>query len=397
MPPGNRFRHQTYRSERPTAPYHLFPAARPTEPSSREFDAALAAAGAAFGRARVAAVYCVHGTFAGNDALGLLTELARFAPGLSEVLSRVGKRTVDLIADEAGNYTPEYVAAFQAGLSAGAGRTIPVRLFNWSSQNNHIGRADGAVRLIDELARLAADMPAAELHAAQPPRVVLWGHSHGGNVIALLTNLLGAEAAERDEFFHAARTFYRPWLWREVDVPVWESVRRLLDEADHPLRKLALDIVTFGVPVRYGWDSGGYANLLHFIHHRPPPQGIEHQAPVPIETRRLLGATDGDYVQQIGIAGSNLAPNPLAVGQVSGAGRASGAVAQATETRNPCPRRGHDAVGRLRRYRKRRPPPHDRPRGVYSPQVAAIALSRSGGEILWGDSLTHRVAEKGDS
>jgi hypothetical protein len=313
MPPGNRFRHQVYRSERPTAPYHLFPAARPTEPSSQEFNAALTAAGAAFGQARVAAVYCVHGTFAGNDALGLLTELARFAPGLSESLGHLGKRTVDAIAGDSGNFIPEYVATFEAGLRAGAGRTIPVRLFNWSSQNNHIGRADGAVRLIDELARLATAMPAKELNADQPPRVVLWGHSHGGNVFALVTNLLGANAAARDGFFHAARSFYRPWWWGEVDVPVWESVRSLLGEAEHPLRKVALDIVTFGAPVRYGWDSGGYANLLHFVHHRAPPQGIEYQAPVPIETRRMLDAVDGDYVQQIGIAGSNLAPNPLAV------------------------------------------------------------------------------------
>ena len=29
--------------------------------------------------------------------------------------------------------------------------------------------------------------------------------------------------------------------------------------------------MTFGTPIRYGWDSGGYARLLHFIHHRPAP------------------------------------------------------------------------------------------------------------------------------
>jgi hypothetical protein len=313
MPPGNQFRHQAYRSERPTSPFHLLPTACPTDPSSAEFDATLTATGAAFGQARVAAVYCVHGTFAGNDALGLLTELARFAPGLSESLSRLGKQTVDAIAGESGNYTPEYVAQFQAGLSAGAGRTIPVRLFNWSSQNNHIGRADGAVRLVDELARLAVGLPEEHLRSAQPPRVVLWGHSHAGNVFALVSNLLGCDAETADDFFHAARSFFRPWLRRKIDLPVWESVRRLLGEPDHPLRRLELDVVTFGTPVRYGWDADGYANLLHFIHHRPPPQGVEYQAPVPIESGRMLSAADGDYVQQIGISGSNLAPSPLAL------------------------------------------------------------------------------------
>ena len=291
----------------------MLPRARPTDPGSAEFDEALAAAGAAFGRAEVAAVYCVHGTFAGNDALGLLTELARFAPELTKSLSRLGKQTVNAIAGESGNYTPEYVDTFQVGISAGAGREIPVRLFNWSSQNNHIGRADGAVRLIDELARLASDLPREQLRADQPPRVVLWGHSHAANVFALATNLLGSDEQSRNEFFHASRSFYRPWLGGKADLPAWESVRQLLGEADHPLRWLQVDVVTFGGPVRYGWETNGYGNLLHFIHHRPPPQGVEYQAPVPIEAKRMLSAVDGDYTQQLGISGTNLAPNPLAL------------------------------------------------------------------------------------
>lgn len=243
----------------------------------------------------------------------MLTELARFAPGLSDSLRRMGKKTVDLVVGETGNYTPEYVAAMQAGLSAGARRTIPVKLFNWSSQNNHIGRADGAIRLLDELSRLAAAMPAESFSTAVPPRVVLWGHSHAGNVFALLTNLLGADADTREEFFAAARTFYQPFVRRNVDVPVWPQVRALLEDPQHPVKKLALDIVTFGTPIRYGWEIGGYANLLHFVHHRPRKGVAEYLGPQSIEPRRLIGALDGDYIQQIGIAGSNLAPNVLAV------------------------------------------------------------------------------------
>ncbi|MCH7752479.1 MAG: hypothetical protein IH898_10040 [Planctomycetes bacterium] len=126
-------------------------------------------------------------------------------------------------------------------------------------------------------------------------------------------DFINPQAETADDFFHAARSFFRPWLRRKIDLRVWESVRWLLGEPDHPLRRLELDIVTFGTPVRYGWDADGYANLLHFIHHRPPPQGVEYQAPVPIESGRMLSAVDGDYVQQIGISGSNLAPNPLAL------------------------------------------------------------------------------------
>lgn len=261
----------------------------------------------------MAAVYCVHGTFAGTDALGLLTELARFAPNLSKSFSKLGKRAIDAIAGESGNFTPEYAKVFQEGLSAGAGRTIPVRLFNWSSQNHHNGRADGAIRLVDELAQLAAELPNEGLQSSQPPRVVLWGHSHGGNVFALATNILGSDPETRDEFFHAARSFYRPWLRHKTDFPVWESVRQLLNESGHPLRSLRLDIVTFGTPVRYGWDADSYDNLLHFIHHRPPPQGSEYQAPVPLKVSRAFRVKDGDSVQQVGICGSNLPPLPLAL------------------------------------------------------------------------------------
>ncbi len=270
-------------------------------------------AGAAFGNARVAAVYCVHGTFAGNDVLGLLTELSRFTPRLSKSLRRLGKRTVDLIAGETGNYTPGYVVAMQENLSAGAGRTIPIQLFNWSSQNNHIGRADGAICLFAELARFAETISEDEYSQSEPPRILLWGHSHAGNVFALLTNLLGSDAPARDQFFEAARSFYRPWLRRETDMPVWQHVQKLLGDAAHPIRRLAIDVVTFGTPIRYGWNSAGYSKLLHFVHHRPCVGAPEYQAPGPIELRRLLKAADGDYVQQIGIAGTNLMPNPFAV------------------------------------------------------------------------------------
>src|SRR5688572_18997129 len=110
MPRGNRFRHQAYRSERPTSPYRLLPSGAPVEPSSPEFATRVAKAAAVIGRVNVAAVYLVHGTFAGNDALGLLTELSRWAPGASESLRRLSKGVVDFVAREMGNYTPAYAA-----------------------------------------------------------------------------------------------------------------------------------------------------------------------------------------------------------------------------------------------------------------------------------------------
>lgn len=281
-------------------------------PSSADFDERLATACVPMAKVNLAATYLVHGTYTGNDVLGLLTELRRFSPWLSERIRRMTKGFIDVVAGETGNYTSQYAATFQKGLTVGTGRTTAVRLFHWSSQNNHIARADGAVRLICELARLAEDLPTAD-ESSDPSRVMLWGHSHGGNVLAILTNLLAANQETRNQFFDATRTFFSPWWSEETDRPDWEQARQLLNDAQHPLRRLALDIVTFGTPIRYGWDTAGYSKLLHFVNHRPTPQQPVHRTGFPLHLPRFLKAKEGDYIHQLGIAGTNLIPNPLAV------------------------------------------------------------------------------------
>lgn len=253
----------------------------------------------------------MHGTFAGTDAIGLFTELSRYAPEFSKALSEFGKGSVNFVVGETGNYTPDYVTTMQTCLSQGQEKTIPVRLINWSGQNNHIARADGAVRLVFELAQVAEQLPSGSWDGKQP-RIMLWGHSHGGNVFALLTNLLAADKAERDEFFHAARTFYRPWFWGDTDLPKWQKVRDILEQEDHPVRKLALDVVTYGTPIRYAWDMVSCSKLLHVIHHRSVEGQPEYLAP-PVRPDIALSGKQGDFMQQIAIAGTNIAPLPVAL------------------------------------------------------------------------------------
>lgn len=242
--------------------------------------------------------------------LGLFTELEAWAPSLALPMRRTLKRAIDAVIGETANYTPAFAERMEAALSADAPRRVPVRLFNWSSQNHHIARADGAVRLIDELAMLAEQLP---LNQPLDPRIQLWAHSHGGNVFALLTNLLGADEAARQEFFHASRSFFRPWIARHPDMPAWDRVEKLLADRDHPLRQLKLDVVTYGTPIRYGWDAGGYHNLLHVIHHRPHPQHHAHRLQYPPWPHHVLAAEHGDYIQQVGVAGTNFPPLPLAL------------------------------------------------------------------------------------
>jgi hypothetical protein len=237
------------------------------------------AVGDALRAARVAAIYLVHGTFIGPDGLGLLAELSRVSPAMADAVRGVSKRVLDAIAGDAGNFTREYAAQFEELLNPHGTDRIPVRLFHWSSENNHLGRADGAVRLLDHL--IQRQFPAGS-------RVLVWGHSHGGNVLALVTNLLGSELASRRAFFDRARLFFRCPLLRRIDLPEWARVQVALG-ADRPaLADITLDVTTFGTPVRYGWDANGYGQLLHFVNHRPVAGKPEYQAPFPPTTADAL-------------------------------------------------------------------------------------------------------------
>jgi len=255
--------------------------------------------GAALQRANVRAIYLIHGTFVGVDAFGLIREVARVSNTAAEPLRRLEKYASNTITGDAGNFTPSYADEFARALRQENGGSIPVRLFTWSSENHHIGRADGTVRLADELAS----------HAEfRDGRVLLWGHSHGGNVLALLTNLLANDRRTNARFFRAARPYYRWPYWGRVDMPVWRRVRRLLGHSDRPLSRVRVDVVTMGTPVRYGWDQGGCQKLLHFLHHRPRPGLTPHQAALPSTVEEVLNSSGGDYIQQLGIAGTNFAP-----------------------------------------------------------------------------------------
>ena len=259
--------------------------------------------GDALRNAGVAVIYLVHGNLVGADAFGLLPELSRVFPSTSGAVRRVIRRIVDRLNGDLGNFTGNYAKLFEASINRPGGSRIAVRRFHWSSENHHLGRADGAIRLIDELASL-------ELVPSQ--RVMLWGHSHAGNVFALMTNLLGGSREAVEGFFEATRIYYRWPLLGCVDIPVWGRVRQLLQDPHAPIRQLPLDLVTFGTPIRYGWESAGYARLLHFVYHRPVQGMPEYRAPFPPNLKRVLRGAGGDYVQQLGIAGTDIRPSRLA-------------------------------------------------------------------------------------
>jgi hypothetical protein len=293
MPRHNRFRHQTYDVAPPKSPWCCLTAPPPLAPDTDEFRTQMSVAGRALRAASVRTVYLLHGTFVGEDSFGFLQQLRR-----------MHKSAFDRLMGETGNYTPEFAATLSAAINrdAQSDEAISVRLFHWSSENHHLARADAAVRLLDELAGLPC---------SPHERMLLWAHSHGGNVLALLTNLLAAARPIRERFFRACHGLVQPWTMNAGHAARWQRVREQLDSG-LAQRLPSLDVVTFGTPIRYGWDTGGCSRLLHFIYHRPRSDLPPYRTALPRNVDEILHAADGDYVQHWGIAGTNLTPNVFA-------------------------------------------------------------------------------------
>jgi hypothetical protein len=270
-------------------------------PDSDEFARRMRQVGEVLRASGVGAIYLVHGTFAGADAWGLLNHLERYWPALGDSWRRLAKQLVDAVMGDVGNYTPQYAQRLAAAINPPGAEPITVRRCVWSGENHHIGRADGAVRMIDELAS-----------ATVPPgrRVLLWGHSHAGNVLALMSQLLSSDRAALDDFFNATKVFYRRSLFHRGELDPWRRVADLLAGGARPMAQTPLDFVTFGTPIRYGWSTAG-GKLLHFVNHRPADGLPPFRAPFPPRERDVRAATHGDYVQQLGIAGTNFMPNLL--------------------------------------------------------------------------------------
>lgn len=300
-PQESQFRHQNYTSAPPASPcIRLKPTPGPAL-ASGEARFRLRQAGERLRAANVGAIYLMSGAFAAHDAAAMLAELTRRYPEGRSAIDQLARRLFDPAASEAGHFSPRYADALETLLSAG-GEPIPVHLLDWSCENHHLGRADAAVRLIDELAAL--ELP-------RQKRVLLWGHGHAGSAFALASTLLsGGDGAAR-EFFDAAAIYYRLPMTGVVDVPVWQRVRRTLLEDPRRLAERPIDFATFGSPVRYAWNLRNDDRLLHFVNHRPTG-GPPHLATFPPSQANLLEAAGGDYLQQFGIAGSDTPPSRTA-------------------------------------------------------------------------------------
>ena len=229
--------------------------------------------GMKFKKADVRCVFFAHGTFAGDSPLGVAEALESTFSEIQgiESLKPAIKKSVDHTMKDLGNYTQGYIDEFANLL----GQDIQCLPFIWTSENHHAARLKATVKLAKELAEIIKNK-----NITHNQRILLCGHSHAGQVFALLTLLLeNSVTAEK--------------LLEVIEQLALDKAQLLKDLM--MVKTVFLDIVTFGTPVRYAW--GQYANyrLLDIINHRSA-----------IDIGGLLTTRDGDYVQQWGAEGTDI-------------------------------------------------------------------------------------------
>lgn len=226
----------------------------------------------------VKSVYFVHGTFVGNDPFGTVEYLKKMypdmGPELEQALLDLIKHSNDLILEDTANFTPQYAKLFSHAVQ----NKIPCHRYEWSSGSYHWARVKSAILLTKSIAEEIS-----RRSEMQGNRILLVGHSHAGQLFALLSNFL-ENAKGVDKVMAIANE-------GGVDVSQMENWLQ-------QIRKVKLDIVTYGTPPLYGWGKGGY-RLLNIINHR----GEGHLAGE-LKLDDILYTTAGDYIQQIGITGS---------------------------------------------------------------------------------------------
>jgi hypothetical protein len=231
--------------------------------------------------ANVKKVIFVHGTFVGDDPFGAFEFLNLLTPwidpGLLSKMKTVVKRQAGKIVKDTGNFISEYVELVQDGL----GQDIQCSLFDWSSANHHSARLAGTCRLVKSVSEVDG--------ASFAPRVLLLAHSHGGQLFALMSHLLSPSV---------------------LGSGLWNSIAKMGIDGAAVKRELSiisrlyLDFVTFGTPPLYKWNLSSRHRLLNFINHR----GNSHLGG---DVAGIWRTRDGDYVQQLGILGSDIkAPSP---------------------------------------------------------------------------------------
>ncbi|MBS2012216.1 MAG: hypothetical protein JST00_04985 [Deltaproteobacteria bacterium] len=233
-----------------------------------EWRAAMASVGTRLRKADVGAVVFVHGTFTGSDPLSAVQLVERVLPPraaapVAGALRRVTRAAVERVLGDLGHFSAGYTDLFEHAVNDtddAAVHPIACTTFAWSSENHHLGRVEAALGLLRVLAT--------HHEIGGGGRVLVLGHSHAGQIFALVTQMI-ASVLTAETVRDVARV-------RRLDVTSYDVDRLTLARAP-------IDFVTFGSPVRYAWAETGHTRALHVV-------------------------SGGDWVQRIGGASSDFPP-----------------------------------------------------------------------------------------
>ena len=338
MPVENNFQHDELSRKNPADRLAFREWTPGGSQDSPEWVEAMAAHGRTMSQGGVRTILFLHGAIHGTDVFGaqrldeaggLKRGYSRGVSGLDALLAAMrqetngipllpGGRMPPLSDDEptrklldeqigdAGNFTQVSVGLAQRALNKSSTKPIACLRRVWSSEHHHLGRAVEAVRLLNDL-RAHCDA-----HGLQSgDRILVEAHGQAGLVLALASNLLCPSPITGRTKLLGILTSYAEQTSQAHLAATAKRLDSLLATAT-PLNGVALDIVTFGQPVRYGWDPSGIGNLLHVVNHRHLRTDSKtwlSKMELPQITMEMPIAWGGDYVQELAVAGTDAVPS----------------------------------------------------------------------------------------
>jgi len=337
MPPENNFLHAKYSRADPgdRVQYLTFQSGAP--PHSPAWTEALGCLGSTLHQSGVRAILLLYGSHLGTDIFGsgrldevggLKRGYSRGIPGLESLLALLRpsdyqtpsgekkfspplqndaqiKDQLDKLIGDTGNFTAEYQQALQEGLSQQGLLPLICTRILWSSVNTHLGRLEAALSLFYNIQRMIDS-----LTLGPSNRILILGHGHAGQVLALLSNLLApGEPTVRPYILEILSDSIRANRSSAEIGTALQVLTSYLSQAhsDRP----ALDIVTLGTPIRYGWDTNGIDKLLHLVNHRPIRPDSKRwlgKMELPQVVIEMQSAVGGDYIHQMAVAGTDAVP-----------------------------------------------------------------------------------------
>jgi len=337
MPSENNFQHDELSRKSPGERLTVADLADVVPADSPAWAEAMAGYGASLSHAGVACIVFLHGSIHGTDVFGtqrldevggLKRGYSRGVSGLDALLAAMReesngipllpgglkpplpdndatKTLLDEQIGDAGNFTDANVQSFRKAINTNLAQAISCVRLLWSSEHHHLGRALAAVSLLDALHKLCRSQNLGRGH-----RILVQAHGQAGLVLALVSNLLcPSPITGRPKLLSILSDYAEQTNQPEVAATVRQIESRLATAS--LLNGVALDSVTFGMPVRYGWDPSGIGKLLHIVNHRnlrTDGKSWLAKMELPQITMEMPVAWGGDYIQELAVAGSDAVP-----------------------------------------------------------------------------------------